>query len=78
MELLHESLGGLLCRSWHLPPVIGAAVSAHHSPERASAPAEPLVRALRAADALAAHLDAGEDPDRVTESAAMLGLPDEI
>ncbi len=74
MQQLHEPLGGLLCRSWHLPPEISAAVAHHHSPESAPAAAEPLARTLRAADALASHLDGDADPDQVTESAAMLGV----
>jgi HD-like signal output (HDOD) protein len=74
MQQLHEPLGGLICRSWHLPPQICAAVAAHHSPERAPAAAEPLARALRAADAISRHLEGNAELDEVCESAAMLGV----
>jgi HD-like signal output (HDOD) protein/ActR/RegA family two-component response regulator len=72
--LLHARIAGLLLGTWGLPFEVLAAVTFHGAPHAAPDPADPVLRAVALADALAGELSSPDAPSTVDALAAEYGV----
>jgi putative nucleotidyltransferase with HDIG domain len=70
----HMEVGAKLATKWELPENLTAAISYHHTPERAPEGVQKLVYVTYLADLLATHYLAGVELERVTTDQLESGL----